>query len=66
MTERGSNPVCNKTECFGCDDGHCIVLSKKITNKVCPFFKTREQVAEEKEYCRNRWQELEEENNYAE
>lgn len=48
-------PVCNVTECFGCDEGRCTVLiDNKFEGKKCPFFKTREQVAEEKAYCEKR------------
>lgn len=37
-------PVCGKDDCFGCDEGHCIVLSKNdFKNKECPFYKTKEQ-----------------------
>jgi hypothetical protein len=53
-----SSPECNRIECFGCEEGHCFVLAKKISKKECPFFKTREQVAQEKEYCRKRMAEL--------
>lgn len=59
MTAYKNCPICNMTECFGCEDGHCIVLTKKnFGERECPFFKTREQVAEEKEYCRNRLAEI--------
>lgn len=55
MVDYRKFPVCDVTECFGCEDGHCIVLiEKNFGERECPFFKTREQVAEEKEYCRNR------------
>ena len=53
-----SSPECNQIECFGCEEGHCLVLVKKTGKKECPFFKTREQVAQEKEYCRNRLAEM--------
>ena len=49
-----NSPQCKKTECFGCEEGHCIILTEKKFKKECPFFKTREQVAQEKEYCRER------------
>ena len=54
MIERGTNPTCGEVECFACDDGHCIILTKKNFKKACPFFKTKEQVKNEKEYCRQR------------
>lgn len=48
-------PDCNRLECFGCEEGRCIVLIKKdFDEKKCVFFKTREQVAEERAYCENR------------
>lgn len=52
--EKKECPTCGRSECFGCEDGHCLVLTDNEFNKDCPFFKTREQVAEEQEYCRNR------------
>ena len=51
-------PTCNKAECAGCEEGHCLILTKNDFNKECPFFKTKEQVAEEREYCRKRMAEL--------
>lgn len=53
-----NSPECNRIECFGCEEGHCVILAKNIGKKECPFFKTREQVAQEKEYCRNRLAEM--------
>lgn len=47
-------PACTVKECFACEEGHCLILTKNNFDKKCPFFKTREQVAKEKEYCRNR------------
>ena len=47
-------PACARDDCFGCQYGHCIVLVRNSFNKECPFFKTREQVAAEQEYCRKR------------
>lgn len=48
-------PACDKAECFGCEDGACLVLIKNdFGYKECPFFKTREQVEKERQYCRNR------------
>ena len=67
MIERGTNPVCDNNDCFGCEDGHCIVLTSNNFNKHCPFYKTREQAAEEKAYCRYRMDEMKyKENHYAE
>ena len=59
MSELVKCPTCGKVECFGNEDGHCLVLSdNNFVNKECPFFKTREQVATEKEYCQNRLAEI--------
>ena len=54
MIERETNPTCGVVECFGCEEGHCIILTKNNFNKACPFFKTREQVAKEKAMCAQR------------
>ena len=60
-------PTCEKEDCFGYEEGHCIALDDSRFKKGCPFFKTREQVAIEKEYCRKRVDELRiKEKNYAE
>lgn len=59
MKDLNKCPVCLTEECFGCEEGRCIVLTKKdFGGRKCPFFKTREQVAKEKEYCRQRMAEL--------
>jgi hypothetical protein len=51
----GNCPVCNMPECFACEEKHCTILTKKnFGERKCPFFKTREQAEEEKEYCRQR------------
>lgn len=48
-------PVCNVTECFGHDEGRCVVLvDNNFNGRPCPFRKTKEQVEAEKEYCQNR------------
>lgn len=52
-------PSCNRKECFACEEGHCVVLiDNDFDYRECPFYKTKEQVAEEREYCRNRVAEL--------
>lgn len=45
------NPRCERTDCFGCEDGHCTVLNNNRfkNGKPCPFFKTRTQVKFERE-----------------
>ena len=53
------NPTCNRAECFGCQEGECLVLiENNFGQKGCPFFKTKEQVESEKEYCRERLNEI--------
>lgn len=48
-------PACNVTECFGYEDRHCVVLTdRNFGGKTCPFFKTKEQAAEELAYCKKR------------
>ena len=55
MIDYSKCPTCNVTECFACEEQHCIILTKKdFGTRKCPFFKTKEQVAEEKAYCRQR------------
>lgn len=52
-------PACNMPECFASEEKHCTILTKKeFGGRRCPFFKTREQVEEEREYCRNRMAEI--------
>ena len=59
MSELSRCPTCKVVECFGYDDGYCMTLTgNDFGDKECPFFKTREQVAEEREYCRKRMAEL--------
>lgn len=63
MVDHNKFPACGKVECFANNEKHCVILTKKdFGTRECPFFKTREQVEKEKEYCRNRWQTLEKEN----
>ena len=48
-------PYCASLKCASCDDFRCLALSDNdFGTKKCPFFKTKEQVEQEKEYCRNR------------
>ena len=48
-------PACNRAECFGCEEGHCVILIKNNFGKRgCPFFKTNEQVEKELAYCEER------------
>ena len=48
-------PTCGRSDCFGYQDGYCVVLSRNdFGDRSCPFFKTEEQVAKEKEYVNNR------------
>ena len=58
MKDMEKCPVCDRSECFGCEDGRCIVLIENNFKKECPFFKTREQVKTEREYCRERREQL--------
>lgn len=54
-------PTCGKEDCFGCQDGHCVVLIDNTFDKERPFYKTKEQVKEEQKYCRERLEQLTEE-----
>lgn len=48
-------PACGREDCFAYQNGFCVALiSNDFGDRECPFFKTNEQVAKEKEYCRNR------------
>lgn len=58
MSEFVRCPTCDKVECFGHDEGFCMVLIRNDFAKECPFFKTKEQVAREREYCQMRMAEL--------
>lgn len=54
-----NSPTCNVKECFACEEQHCVILSKKDFGvRKCPFFKTREQVEQEKEYCKKRLEDI--------
>lgn len=51
----GKIPTCDKADCFACEDGHCMILTKNdFGARKCPFHKTNEQAAEEKAYCEKR------------
>lgn len=59
MTEFKARPTCDKVECFAYCEGYCMVLTKNdFGSRRCLFFKTKEQVAEEKEYCAKRLDEI--------
>ena len=48
-------PACDEVMCFACNGTQCTILDrKKFVNRRCPFFKTREQLEKEREYCRER------------
>lgn len=52
-------PVCDAVACFACNGTQCTILDrKKFKTERCPFFKTREQLEQEREYCRKRIAEL--------
>lgn len=52
-------PLCVMVECFACEQNHCVILTNnEFGYRSCPFFKTKEQVAEEKAYCENRLAEI--------
>lgn len=52
-------PACDVKECAANDSQHCVILIKKeFGARKCPFFKTKAQVAEEREYCQKRMAEL--------
>ena len=56
-------PVCGREDCFACQDGHCVVLIKNdFGDRSCPFYKTNEQVAKEKEYVQHRLAKIIEQN----
>ena len=40
-----NEPICNRKDCFACENGKCIALIKNNFGKrECPFFKTQEHV----------------------
>lgn len=56
-------PACAETECASCEEGRCNALAvNDFWPRKCPFFKTREQVAKEKEYCEKRLADIRKEN----
>lgn len=59
MPTVNSCPTCDRAECAGCERGHCVLLTDNDFGEDCPFFKTREQVAQELEYCRKRLEMME-------
>lgn len=47
-------PICNREDCFACDGSKCTLLTENdFGDRECPFFKTNEQVAKEKELYPN-------------
>ncbi len=58
MSNLGKSPACILEECAGWENGHCVCLVENNFSGKCPFFKTREQVAKEKEYCNQRIAEI--------
>ena len=59
MRVNGIWPSCEKNGCFANEDNRCMILiNTKFGKRSCPFFKTGEQVEQEKEYCRKRMAEL--------
>ena len=53
-----SCPICDRAECAGCEAGHCVILTDNYFKRDCPFFKTKEQVKEERAYCEERKAEI--------
>lgn len=52
-------PDCTVAECFGCEEGKCVVLiNNDFGERKCPFFKTNQQVEEEKAYCEERLEKI--------
>lgn len=52
-------PICKAAECAAYEGGRCIVLTDNdFGGRKCPFFKTREQVAKEKDICEKRLAEI--------
>ena len=47
-------PPCDRTDCFACENGLCRVLTSNNFYRECPFYKTREQLEEERIVCRKR------------
>lgn len=48
-------PICAATDCANCEEGRCVALvDNNFGARKCPFFKTREQAAQEKDYCEKR------------
>ena len=52
-------PRCYEDGCFACEKGHCTVLTNNNFGKrPCPFFKTMKQVKKEKDYCKERLEDI--------
>lgn len=52
-------PTCAATECANCEKGQCIALTdNNFGTRRCPFFKTREQAAMEREQYEKRLAEI--------
>ena len=42
-------PMCGVEECFACENHYCMILNNnEFGYRMCPFFKTKEQVEKEK------------------
>jgi hypothetical protein len=54
-----TRPICYVAECVSCVDGCCISLTNNNFGEgKCPFFKTSEQVLNEKAYCEQRLRDI--------
>ncbi|MBQ9228747.1 MAG: hypothetical protein IJ168_07955 [Eubacterium sp.] len=42
-------PDCRCSDCFGCQNGRCMVLVATIRDKQCPFFKTAGRLGHERQ-----------------
>lgn len=44
-----NSPLCEqkKSNCFAFEQGHCVCLTNTEFKKPCPFFKTRQQIAQQ-------------------
>lgn len=59
MNDGKKFPVCAVEKCAAWEGGYCTALTdNNFGVRKCPFFKTREQVAKEKEYCEKRLDEI--------
>lgn len=64
MKDINKFPTCDKADCAGCQDGHCIVLTNNKFDKECPFYKTKEQAEKEQAYRAERLAKIFEEEDY--